>query len=579
MSAAEESDEIDSYVGGQYGEPAPSHENVREIPRTAPAVKKRKITRASAVTPKPQSSASSSRLRKFTDSGNAERLVDQHGADLRFVPGFGWHVWDGRRWQRDETGEVHRRGKQTIRAMYGEAERADDSALRKAIGDWARKSEARDRRSSMVALAQTEAQIVARAEELDADAWAFNIANGTLDLRTGTLRPHRRADLITKVSSVTYDPTARCPTWEAFLARSLPDAEVRTFLQRFAGYSLTASAREHCLAFLHGPGGNGKGVFLLTLRSVLGDYAAKAPRGLLTATRGGDKHPTELMTLRGARLVWCSEVNETDVWDEAKVKDLASEDPITAHFMRCDDVTFMPTHKLWIAGNHRPRVRGSDDGIWRRLRLVPFDVTITEAEKDPELTTKLLEELPGILAWAARGCLDWQKHGLGTPAAVKVATTAYRDSENTIGRFVADACRVGTEEAVRTSDLYKAFVAWCEDEGEGKAVSQKRFGGELSRGGFTPGREKDGRRERVWKGLRLLKCGEVPDDEETDLDPDGGSRSRLIHEFQHEQSCNTHEGAYTESRGSDPDRGSDGELAKASPVLQKWAHDRARGMA
>lgn len=446
-----------------------------------------------------------------TDTGNAERLISRHGRDLRFVAGLGWHVWDGRRWSRDETGEVHRRAKDTVKSIYGEAARCDEPAIRKALADWGKKSESREKRAAMVALAQHERNVAIRSEQLDADGWAFNVANGTIDLRTGELRPHRREDLHTKVSPVVFAADAPCPLWDAFLARVVPDAEVRTFLQRFAGYSLTASAREHCLLFAHGGGRNGKGVLLLTLRTMLGDYAVKAPRGLLTTSRAGnEKHPTELMTLRGARMSWCSELNENDAWDESKVKDLASDDPVTAHYMRCDDITFSPTHKLWIAGNHKPRVRGNDEGIWSRLRLVPFDVTIPAEERDPELPAKLSSELPGILAWAIRGCLDWQAHGLGSPAAVVKATTDYRESENVIGRFIADRCDVGAEYEVTSSRLYQAFVAWCEEQGE-RSGTQRKFGEALLKRGLKTGRESTGARSRRWNGLRLANPGTIHD--------------------------------------------------------------------
>lgn len=442
-------------------------------------------------------------IRKCTDSGNAERMVDQHGDRLRYVAGLGWFAWCTQRWQRDETGEVHRLAKQTVRNIYGEAARCEDPDFRTALAKWGHKSEGRERRAAMVALAQTERAFAVSADELDRDGFAFNVHNGTIDLRTGKLRPHRREDLITKLAGCAYDPRAYSPTWQSFLERVVPDPELRAYSQRVAGYSLTASAAEHALFFLHGSGQNGKSVFLIMLRLVLGDYAVKAPRGLLVMQHGSDRHPTELMTLRGARLAWCSETSERDAWDESKVKDLASDDPITAHYMRSDDVTFSPTHKLFVAGNHRPRVRGTDDGIWRRLRLIPFMVTIPDEEKDPHLVDKLKAELPGILRWCVDGCIAWQKQGLGNVSAVSTATGAYRESENTIGRFLADEYVSDPDGWVLASTLYKDFCKWVEDEGEGRAPSQKRFGDELTRRGYRQGRApRTTKRDRCWHGLR-----------------------------------------------------------------------------
>ncbi len=439
-----------------------------------------------------------------TDLGNAERLIARHGNDLRFAPGIGWLAWTGTHWSRDESGEVQRRAKLSARSIYAEAEHARDAAEAKEIAAWAAKSESRDKIAAAVALATTEAAVVAKASSLDADPMLINVQNGTLDLRTGKLRKHDRADLMTKLAGCAFDPDMPTPLWTAFLERMLPDRDVQSFLQRWAGYCLSGSAIEHALLFAYGLGRNGKGVFLLTNRKMLGDYAVKAPRGLLMAKRN-ESHPTELMGLRGARMAWCSEVDESAIWDQAKVKDLASDDPVTAHYMRCDDVEFMPTHKLVIAGNFKPRVDVSDEALFRRLRLVPFTVTIAEAEKDLHLATKLEAELPGILAWAVRGCLDWQRDGLGCPAAVADATAAYRDEQDTVGRFIADRCVVADPRdadriRVGSTAIYQAFCAWCEEQGERGVLNQRRFGEQLARRDFT---KKHTERGATYCGLGL----------------------------------------------------------------------------
>lgn len=497
--------------------------------------------------------------RHCTDSGNSERLIDQHGTDLRFVAGLGWHVWDGRRWAPDTTGEVHRRAKQTVRSIYQEAARCEDEDRRKELASHARKSESREKRAACVALAQHELEVVARSEDLDADPMTLNVANGTIDLATGTLRPHRREDLCTKIADVPYDPDASAPTWDAFLERVQPDPEVRSYLARLAGYTLTGSTREESLAFCFGTGANGKSVFLLALRSALGDYAVKAPRGLLMSERpGAEKHSTEIMTLRGARLAWCSEVNERDAWDEAKTKDLASADPITARLMRQDNVTFDPTHKLWINGNHRPRVRGDDEGIWRRLKLVPWPVTIPEGERDKTLAAKLEAERSGILGWAVRGCLGWLEVGLSAPSAVRQATDRYRADEDQIGRFLADRCQVGPREEAFATELYKSFVLWSEAEGEGRPPSQQRFGRTLTARGFKSAREQNRNRRAIWMGVSVLR---------RDVEPSGG-------DFPYQSPRENEVAVHSELTIQNPPQGSAGVAAyverRAREEAAKW---------
>ncbi len=469
-----------------------------------------------------------------TDLRNAERFVELHGHDVRYVPKWAkWLEYDGRRWALDETGASLRLAADTARVMAGEARGALAASMadleglpadgdprakrrgeqRKRLNDrawaWALKSQAAARLHAIVDLAKADASIAVTHDRLDADPWAFNVANGTLDLRTGKLRPHRREDLVTKVSPVPFDARAACPTWDAFLSRAMGgNTEMVAFLRRMAGYALTGVIREHVLGFMFGGGANGKSTYIATTRAMMGDYAVTAPRGLLFRSRG-ERHPTELTVLFGARFVACAEIEEGRAFDEGLVKDLTGGDEISARRMAEDFWSFAPTHKLFIAGNHRPSVRGDDEGIWRRIRLIPWTVTIPPEERDPLLVDKLRDELPGILAWAVRGCLEWQASGLGEPVEVTKATADYRDESDLVGEFFRLRCVFGGKGDVETRKLLRAvYTEWCEENGF-RPVDAKTFARKLRDRGVADATKRDGLKFLdAWRGVRLLSEAE-----------------------------------------------------------------------
>ena len=298
-----------------------------------------------------------------------------------------------------------------------------------------------------------------------------------VDLRTGQTRPHKPTDYMTKMTAVTPDADCPCPLWLDFLATiTAGDAELQAYLKRMAGYCLTGSIREHALFFAFGTGGNGKGVFLNCLTAILAAYAAVASMETFTASQG-DRHPTDLAMLRGARLVTAQETEEGRRWAESRIKALTGGDPITARFMRQDFFTFEPVFKLLIAGNHRPGLRGVDEAIRRRMNLLPFTVTIPASDRDPELPEKLRKEWPGILAWAVAGCLEWREDGLSAPAAVTDATADYLDTEDGLGVWLAECCIPDPDVNAApfpSSLLYSSWRTWAEQAGE-FVGSQKRF--------------------------------------------------------------------------------------------------------
>lgn len=361
------------------------------------------------------------------------------------------------------------------------------NALRdvKATLSWAMKSQSAPRINAMIDLARSEPGIPILPEQLDRDPMLLNVVNGTLELATGRLREHRQADYLTKLCPVAYDPAATCPVWESFLqvifARS---QSLITYMQRLLGHCLTGLTTEQIAAILYGIGANGKSTLVNTFLSVLGaDYAGKASRDLLMTAKH-DKHPTTMAWLHGMRFVVAAETAEGARLDEALVKDLTGGDPVTARRMREDPWTFNPTHKLAIVTNHKPEVRGTDHAIWRRLRLIPFNVVIPAQQQDKQLPAKLQSELPGILAWCVRGCLDWQRNGLQDPQEVLTATAEYRTAQDVLAAFLADRCLKGPDYREKASNLYDAYKGWSEAGGE-KTITQRRFGDAMTEKGFT----------------------------------------------------------------------------------------------
>ncbi len=435
----------------------------------------------------------------LTDLGNAERFIARHGKALRYCyPWRKWLVWAGARWERDEAGRVHRLAKETVRGIYREASDAEDEDRRKALAKHAAASESEARIRAMVELAKSEAPV--SPDELDTDPWLLNVLNGTIDLRTGQLREHRREDLITKLSPVEYDPAARAPTWDAFLGRVLPGEELRGFVQRAVGYSATGDTSEQCMFIHHGPGANGKSTFQETASAALGDYAMRTPTETLLVKRSGGV-PNDVARLKGARLITASETEEGRRLAESLVKDLTGQDTISARFMWAEWFDFKPTHALHLSTNHKPEIRGTDPAIWRRIRLVPWGVTIPPAEQDKKLPEKLRDELPGVLAWIVCGCSAWLREGLQAPEEVRKATRAYRAEMDVLAAFLADCCLRDEDETAFAGELWGAWKLWCEETGE-YAGTQKRFGGQLAERGFLNHRDsRTGR--KVWSGLAL----------------------------------------------------------------------------
>jgi putative DNA primase/helicase len=404
-------------------------------------------------------------LLNCTDLGNGLKFAEVNRHTLRYChPWKKWLVWDDQRWHPDDDGAVYRLARLTINDMYQQARYLPKEQRLKLLEHALATEKRKQRVDAMIALAASELPV--RPDDLDRDHWLFNVDNGTLNLRTGDLRAHDRTDLITCLAPVSFNRHATCALWEKFLCDIFcQDAELIAFVQELMGYALTGDVREHILPIFWGIGANGKSTFLNVILAMLGtDYAIPGSRDLLMAHKY-DKHPTVVAHLFRKRLVVCSETGESRRRDESLVKQLTGADPITARRMREDFWTFLPTHKIILQTSHKPEVRGQDEGIWRRLRLVPFLIRVADAEQDKNLGSKLLAEREGILNWLRAGCLRWQKHGLSLPAAVKSATQEYKTQQEVLAEFLEECCQQGPDYRCKASAFYGVWSKWCKRSG------------------------------------------------------------------------------------------------------------------
>jgi putative DNA primase/helicase len=419
---------------------------------------------------------------EFNDIGNAERFMNFFWTRIVFVPELGkWRNWTGKRWV-DDDDEAIRNARAVARSWFDDLAHESDGGRQKRILAHAQKSSSTNSLQAMLVIARALGMTVPL-HEWDKDPMLLGTPSGAIDLRTGAALspdPWRR---ISKVAGADFDPGAKAPTWSAFLDRIFDgDVAMIAFLQRAIGYSLTGNTSEECLFLCHGTGANGKSKLIGTLRALLGDYGRDCAAKTLLARRE-DGIPNDVARLAGARFVSAIETEDGKRLAEAMVKAMTGGDRIVARFLHREFFEFKPEFKVWLATNHKPTIRGTDNAIWRRIRLIPFAVTIPEAEWDRNLLAKLVGELPGVLAWAVRGCVDWQRDGLQSPEPVRAATAAYREDMDRLGQWVEERCIISPTVRVKASFAYKDYREWSEARGE-QPITMAAFGNRVGERGF-----------------------------------------------------------------------------------------------
>ncbi|MFZ4856320.1 MAG: DNA primase family protein [Desulfuromonadaceae bacterium] len=433
----------------------------------------------------------------FTDMRLAAIFAQQFREEIRYWQESGkWLVFDGRRWTTDAPGGAFPFIRRMIESLHQKATDCSDYQQRADMRKAIMKLEDHRRQVTVLSAAQVRPELIISAAKLDHNPMLLTCTNGSIDLQSGVLRSHRADDYMTRMVSVEYNEGKKCPKFMQFLNRIFDeDRTVVEYLQRFAGYCLTGRTDAQVLLFFYGLGCNGKSVLANVLGALLGDYSSTAGSDLLMS-RDNRSSTNDIAALRGSRLVKVSEFDDSERLAEAQIKTLTGGDPVTCRFLYCENFTYVPTYKILLIGNHKPKIYGTDHGIWRRLHLLNFGVTIPEAERNPNLQDELLQELPGILAWAVQGCLQWQKQGLAAPDAIKAATEEYRKSEDLFQLWIDECCTTGSQCVAAAAELLTSFIEYSKL----RATSSTKFGRMLADAGYL--KEKTGG-VIWWRGLSL----------------------------------------------------------------------------
>lgn len=452
-----------------------------------------------------------------TEKGMSELFLDRNSDDVIYVPEYkSYAYWRNPVWAMDSSLFMQRKVKE-LTDLYREAQDTCQSRAAKAKQDGDERSEAKwNSKASMYSglhrksgtrngmanvLEIAKSEVVVNLEKLDSDPMILAVQNGVVDLTAGTFRPEAdKAMNLTMMSPVCFDREAECPQWREFIRQcTLDDQELADYLQKMVGYMLTGLTSEQVLFFLHGLGANGKSTFINVVQRILGGYQRAIPAASLMVKNGGSSGAPnpDIAMLRGKRMVVSSELEEGERLSESLVKSLTGGDTITARHLYGEFFEFTPSFKLVMVGNHRPHIRGSDHGIWRRIRLIPFSNNVPAEQRDPGLESKLLEELPGILNWAIEGCLSWQAGGLGVPEKVRQETEEYRDSEDIMKRFISDSCTLAPQVGAYQKHLYRTYCQWALENNEW-TMSNKQFGNKLKEQGLRTEKKSAG---MYWGGI------------------------------------------------------------------------------
>lgn len=433
----------------------------------------------------------------LNDAGNADRFIAEYGKVVRYVPEMRqWLIRHEGRWKSDKKANIMQLAVRVARSLFDLAREQADSAAAKAVSAHASRTLQQSRLEAMIALAATSPKVTVSVQELDADDFILGVQNGVICLKKGTFEPNRPELLVTQYCSVAYDPQADCPIWRATLARVFAgNKDLIDFFQRSAGYSLTGDTREQKFFFCHGSGANGKSTLLNAIREILGSYAAQiSPEVLMVqrAANSGNATP-ELVRLQGKRFVAATETEDGSRLREAFVKQVTGGEPFEARALYGSPFEIVPHFKFWLSGNHKPIIRGEDFGIWRRILLLLFGVTIAPDEIDRALSHKLRGEYPGILNWLIHGALEWQRHGLNPPREIVREVEAYRSDMDVLAAWIDEACTIEPSGEFPSRAAYSSYSAWCHAGGH-QVCTEVRFGQRMLERGFSRKKTKLGAR-------------------------------------------------------------------------------------
>lgn len=438
-----------------------------------------------------------------TDAANALKLVARFGDDFRYCTGVSkFFVWNPTNWEQDSAHKIEALAKSVGASLWDDITDAGrngtDRATLLAMTGFAKRSNNANGIRDMASVVRSDSRIQVDHASFDARPMLLNVLSGTIDLETGGLRAHSRPDYITKIAPIVFDAAATCPTWMRFLDEVFnASGELKEYLRLAAGYTLTGLTVERCLFFLLGIASAGKTTAATTLQKLLGSYATSITTDFLMLSHG-QQHPTEMCDLAGVRMALAAETEDGKHFAESHVKQLTGgEDKLKGRRMREDFWEFKASHKLWLTGNHRPTVSTTDEAIWDRLRIIPFDRRFENPDRD--LARKLELELPGILNWAITGCLEWQRNGLPSPSAVKTAAESYRHEMDVIGQFVEECCHVGEQFQAGATPLFECYARW------GGTEKQTAFGRAMADRGYTSARVTSGHNKgrKFWRGIGL----------------------------------------------------------------------------
>lgn len=401
-------------------------------------------------------------VKRLTDWGNAKRLVEKHGDDIKYCPEMmEWYVWNGEMWGNDKCGKMHQFAKGVAVDLWDAASRVDDLELKKIMSKFAISSENQAKIKNMIESAQNEPGIPVELKDFDKNKDIMVVGNGTVDLKTGLLTGYRKEDYITKQIQTNYVEGSRAPRFEKFLNQVMPDKEIQMFLQRFLGYCLTGQTSEQVFSIFYGHGSNGKGTLLDTVKEIIGPYAKTTDPSTIIQKKQERSSTNDLADLKGARLVLTSENEANQVIDEGRIKRITGQEDLKCRFLYKEFFDYTPEFKLILQTNHEPIIKAQDYSIWRRVIKVPFDVIIPKEDWDKQLRSKLLDESEGILSWLVDGAKLWYNDGLCIPVAVQEATKDYKEELDILGDFIDNYCEQGEELEISVRDFYTLYKHWC----------------------------------------------------------------------------------------------------------------------